>query len=615
MRIEPWLLQHVSEAHPGVVDENIAAGLLLPQGNLLAFRHDLTRQIILESISPQRIPVLHGQVLAALKSSPATQGNLARLAHHAEGSGDSQSVLEYAPAAADQAAAAGAHREAAALYALALSYVERLQLPEYAAMLEDFARECNVSERQSEAIDAQRRAAQIWEHLNEPARQAETLSVLAIMLRNHGKNAAAETANNAALELLGGFPPGVELALAYRVQSTLSLARRDYTEAITWGEKAIGLSRDFEDQNNLAMAHIAVGSAWLFLDYQRGLDHLTDRLRVAQAAGQDRNIANLYAYLGSCLAELYSFHAAEHYLAEGIAYSTDRGLDIYYRYMQAWQIITYIHLGRWDEAAGLSMILMQNHGLPAITRITTLAATGLLLARKGEPGAEAVLNEALVSAIETGTLPYLGLVRCVRAEAAWLAGNPPAAAVEARSVYDLAISKRHPWLAGELAYWRWKAGDEVSLTEWMAKPYTLQIRGDWQAAAQAWELLGCPYEQARALAEGDPQAQSSALNLFERLGAWQAAEALLHQLQSLHPHKLPRSPRPSTRANPFSLTSRQVQILELLVDGLSNAEISARLHISFKTTDHHVSAILSRLGVHTRADAAELARQNPYFNK
>ena len=614
MRIEPWLLQHVSKAHHDVVDESIAAGLLLPQGNYLAFRHDLTRQIILESISPPRIPVLHGQVLEALKSSPATRDNLTRLAHHAEGSGDSRSVLEYAPAAARQAAAAGAHREAAALYALALRYAERLQLPEYAAMLEDFARECNVSERQTEAIDAQGRAAQIWEQLHEPVRQAETLAVLAIMLRNHGKNAAAEIANRAAIELLAGAPPGVELALAYRVQSTLSLARRDYSEAIAWGEKAIGLSTDFEDENNLAMAHIAVGSAWLFLDYQRGLDHLNEQLRIAQAAGQESNIANLYAYLGSCLAELHSFHAAEHYLAEGIAYSTDRGLDIYYRFMQAWQIITNIHLGHWEEAASLSTILLHNHGLPAITRITSLAATGLLQTRKGESGAQAVLDEALARASETGTLAYLGLVRCVRAEAAWLAGNPQLAAVEARSVYDLALSKRHPWLAGELAYWLWKSGEKVSLTDWMARPYALQIAGNWQAAAQAWKQIGCPYEQARALAEGDQPARFRALHIFERLGAWPAAEVLLHQIQSFHPRRLPHNPRQATRANPFGLTDRQVQILELLIAGLSNAEISTRLHISIKTTDHHVSAILARLGVHTRSEAAEMARQNPYFN-
>jgi len=615
MRVDPWLLKAATGAEASAVDENIEAGILLPQGNVLAFRHDLTRQIILGLISPQRRPVLHGLVLEALRSSPATRNDLARLAHHAEGSGDHQSVLEYAPAAAQQAAAAGAHREATALYALALSYAEHLQRPEYASMLVDYARECNVTEKQADGIEAQRKAAQVWEQLHEPAKQAATLAILAIMLRNYGKNAEAEKANRAGLALLEGLPPAAELALVYRVQATLSLSRRNYDEAITWGEKAIALSKSFGDENNLAMTHVAVGSAWLFLDYERGRAYLEERLQIARDAGQERHIANLYAYIGSCSTELYRFQEAEQYLAEGIAFTADRGLDIFTRYMLAWQTLTYIHQGSWEEANEFSNMLMRNPGFPAISRITALAATGRLRTRRGEPGAGGVLDEALAIASETETLQYLGLVRSVRAEAAWLAGDHSGVVEEARAAYDLALSKRHPWLAGELAFWRWKAGDEVDVTEWMARPFSLHIAGEWQAAADEWQRLGCPYEQARALADGDAQAQRAALHLFERLGAHPAAEMLRQKMRVSGAPKIPHKPRSATRDNPFSLTDRQVQILALLIEGLSNAEISARLYISPKTTDHHVSAVLARLNVHSREDAAALARQHPYFSK
>jgi DNA-binding NarL/FixJ family response regulator len=149
----------------------------------------------------------------------------------------------------------------------------------------------------------------------------------------------------------------------------------------------------------------------------------------------------------------------------------------------------------------------------------------------------------------------------------------------------------------------------------MARPFALQIRGDWRAAAAEWERLGCPYEQARALAGGDAGAQVAALGIFERLSAWTAADELRQTLRAAGTLHLPRKPRTATRQNPFGLTGRQVEILALLVEGLSNAEIAARLLISFKTVDHHVSAILNLLDVHTREAAAGLARQHPYFIK
>jgi DNA-binding CsgD family transcriptional regulator len=180
--------------------------------------------------------------------------------------------------------------------------------------------------------------------------------------------------------------------------------------------------------------------------------------------------------------------------------------------------------------------------------------------------------------------------------------------LEARACYDLAVSKRHPWIAGELAYWRWRAGDEVKVQPWMAEPFALQIAGDWSAAAQVWQQLNCPYEQARALADGDVSAQIASLEIFERLGARPDLYQVRQKLSTTGVHHLPRGPRPATRQNPFNLTNRQVEILALLTEGLANAEIAARLHISPKTVDHHVSAIFAKLDVHSREEAARIAR-------
>ena len=149
----------------------------------------------------------------------------------------------------------------------------------------------------------------------------------------------------------------------------------------------------------------------------------------------------------------------------------------------------------------------------------------------------------------------------------------------------------------------------------IATPYALQMSGDWRAAATAWKEIGCPYEEAMALADGDESAQLAALEIFERLGARPATERLRQALRAAGVRGIPRGPRPSTKENPAGLTNRQIEVLALMVDGLSNAEIAERLFISTRTVDHHVSTILAKLDARTRAEAVSLALQTALINK
>jgi DNA-binding NarL/FixJ family response regulator len=71
---------------------------------------------------------------------------------------------------------------------------------------------------------------------------------------------------------------------------------------------------------------------------------------------------------------------------------------------------------------------------------------------------------------------------------------------------------------------------------------------------------------------------------------------------------VPARRRTSSLANPVGLTSRQVEVLHLIADGLTNAELAARLYLSAKTVDHHVSAILAKLGVANRREAVRRGR-------
>jgi DNA-binding NarL/FixJ family response regulator len=70
---------------------------------------------------------------------------------------------------------------------------------------------------------------------------------------------------------------------------------------------------------------------------------------------------------------------------------------------------------------------------------------------------------------------------------------------------------------------------------------------------------------------------------------------------------IPRGPRPATRAAPAGLTAREQEVLALLVDGLADREIAQRLFISERTVQHHVSAVLAKIGVSSRTAAAREA--------
>ncbi|MEO5576324.1 MAG: LuxR C-terminal-related transcriptional regulator, partial [Gaiellaceae bacterium] len=170
---------------------------------------------------------------------------------------------------------------------------------------------------------------------------------------------------------------------------------------------------------------------------------------------------------------------------------------------------------------------------------------------------------------------------------------------EAHAAYPLALEKRHLWFAGELAYWQWKAGALDEAPDWIAEPYRLQLAGDSRAAADAWAERGCPYEAARALAETDDE---GALAELDRLGARPAATDLRRRLGL-------RGPRESTRENPAGLTTRELDVLRLVASGKRNADVAAELVLSPRTVDHHVSAILRKLQVRTRGEAAAAASE------
>ena len=243
-------------------------------------------------------------------------------------------------------------------------------------------------------------------------------------------------------------------------------------------------------------------------------------------------------------------------------------------------------------------------------RLLPLISAALIRARRGEQPVAELLDEALAAA-EPDDLFRLGAVWAARAEAAFLAGDDDTARAEAQAGLAVAPEHADPWLVGHLQRWVYLTGDPAQpITGDPVTPYHLEIRGDWQAAVDAWSRLGCPYDAAIAALGGDIDAVQAALDTFRRLGARTAArraQKRLAQLRGRHPDLR----RKDTSADPHGLTQRERDVLELLAAGHSDAAIATALHISPKTANSHVCAIMAKLGVHKRTHAAAYAHHQP----
>jgi DNA-binding CsgD family transcriptional regulator len=610
-RTEAWLIESVLGSRPAALNEAGARGLLVVQSESVGFRHELARLAVHSTIPPERVRAMHDEVLHALAKHGADH---ARLVHHATLAQNAALVLQYAPLAANEAARVGSHREAAAHLNAAMCYSDSLAGTARAELVEHHARECSLANQTAEAINSATAAVACWRQLGNVEAQSRVLSFVSEEYRTVGDKTRADECVASAIALLESFPPGATLAVAYCARSALASNRGWDKETLDFGRRALSLAREAGDHATESYALGTIGSALLGAGDLSGYESLEQSLAVALEHKLEEDAARAYRYALFYSVLIHDFARAGRLFREGVAYCEERGIFRHSTYIRAYYTPCELDRGDWTEAARMAAELLEGAEVTGVQqRITILATLALVRIRRGDPGVEELLDEAFELALPTCELNRIGRVTAARAEQAWYRGDIDRVAHEAAIGLDHVNGHTAPWIKGELLWWRSRAQaihsipDDIAERCDVAEPWRLMLAGNWRDASAAWERIGMPYEQALALAEGPEEALRESLAILDRLGAGPMASIVRRRLRERGVRNVPRGPNETTRANPAGLTGREIEVLQLLVQGCTNAQLARRLHRSTKTVDHHVSAVLDKLGVRSRAQAVAAA--------
>ncbi len=611
-RAERWLVEALLGPALDAVESALDSGLLLADAVSLAYRHELGRVAVESALSPPQAQALHRQLLAALQQA-GRDTPAARLAHHALQSQDRDAITRWAPVAAAQATARGAHRESRAHWRAALQHGVPSDAAQREQWLEAFVATALFTGRSDDDMAAFRELEALAVQRSDPAHaawQRARQGQACIPVLRHQE---AERLIGEALAMVRGMPPSLVTARVLHIEAWRLMIEREAAASVQASREALALAEAAGDDTLVRAIRGGMAIAMLFLDHDAAVAEGLARSAEYRAEGRFTSVVSILSNLGSGSGELMHLVRAEGWLREALALSRTHEIDSAVDYLQAWLALCRMSRGAWDEAATLALEVTARAGSLEMSRLMALLALGRLRVRRGDPGAAEALDEALALAAPSRTLQRVGPTLAARAEAAFMRGDLGAVRAAVEQALPLAIAKGHPWFSGELAYWNWRAGSPAAPPPGVAAPYALEVAGDWAAAALAWQALDCPYEQARALATGDEPAQRAALEIFERLGARPAAEALRRTLREAGVRGVARGARDTTRANPCQLTQAEMKTLTLLAQGLRNADIAQRLHRSVRTVDHHVAAVLGKLGVDSRQAAVERASREGWL--
>lgn len=422
-----------------------------------------------------------------------------------------------------------------------------------------------------------------------------------------GQKVQSRVLGDAAIDVLDGAD-NEDLAMALASRAQIAMSDYDMAVSLPLAKRAEDMARRLGLINIVSHSLSTQSLTTLFDNEETSALH-EESIAMAEQARSPIDLVRCYANGGVLNWCLLNFHEALAWCEKAIAtaYETDTTEQI--EFHRGYRAYDLERLGRWDDAiAEVRDVLARplESASPAIMLRLTIARIAM---RRGDSDGEREEAEIRKLLGDEEDARHICDVANFVAERAWLGlADLDAAQVFIDQALAINIS---PLLMEELLDWQRRL-DPSRLPRDLSDthpPYAAAFSGDWHIAAAEWHNAGDPYREALSYAEGDAASVTKALAILDKLGAAQAQDQVIKRANARGlTFDLPASPRATTRTNPAGLTKRQLDVLKLINDGLSNAEIGTSLFISPKTVDHHVSAILGKLEVSTRGEASAAAR-------
>lgn len=601
-RIEIEMISEVIGDCAEAIAECEEAGILEVQGDSVSFRHELARRAIesdLTQIERRRLN------LVCLDAAERLGLDLARLAHHAREAEDAEAIVRILPAAARRAASMESHFESVANLRALEPYLDAMTAEQLADHYDLWAYEEYLSTETSSAVIE--KALEIRRTLDDPEALGGSLLTASRVawVRSHRDEAIGYAQE--AVEVLQSVG-GEQLAMAYSALAQLAMLGNDEKETIEMANKALAIVGDAPSQ---AKAHALanIGSVYMNNRYPAGVAELEESFAMSIDLGLSHDAARSTVNLAWGYLHVKELTPAIEWIERGIEIMSEAEMPAFESYAHTEKAIWHELRGEWDLAEVLSREILDRTAIMGSSRASTTMTLAKVLIRRGEPEGETWVWESMRRAEMADEVQRLGPSSSVMAEYRWLGGEVPDQQIErAIEVRDLCYRLGATWHGADLGQWLRLLGAVDDIFDQSPEPYQLLAQGDWNAAAQWWEAKGIPYERAVALSFGDVEARLQALTVLDELSAIPLAGMIRAGLAADGVRGVPRGPRRATRDNPLGLTSRQTDVLKLLTEDLTNSEIADRLFISTRTVDHHVSAILMKLGATSRSEAADKAR-------
>jgi len=459
-------------------------------------------------------------------------------------------------------------------------------------------------------VDAAATAAGLWQQDGDERRLVRALVTLSRQQWLTERTVAALGSAERALELARPLGDSYQNALAtLNLGGLLVLIDREQ-DGLPYLNAALDIAERSGAASVAALCHNYRGSALLQLGDRSGCDELLRSREQAADLGNHEYVMRAYYNLIEGLWRLGEYREALGYIEQAENFGRDRDFRAHGYMFAARRCRLALMRGQWGEAEAGLRKLLDGQGDPGMLGRETVPILARVLVRRGSAEAPEWLALAARYAARADVLEWLVPTGVAHIEHAWLTGDRGQAGLYPELLLERTDRPGMLVQRGELLVYLRRLGYPAEPFPGCPEPYVSTLRGDWRSAADAWLSQGNPYEHAVELAgSGQVEPTLKALRVLDGLGAEPAVAIVRSRLRDMGVARLPRRPQPGTLTNPAGLTDRQLEILRLVATGLSNAEIAHRLVVSPRTVDHHVSAVLQKLGVQTRRDAAARAAE------